>query len=76
MWLIVWAAFIVVILIPSILNPIIGTLHLARRMDFYIIMGFMFLIGLGFSTYIIARRNRKKIENIVRMNALKKEEEK
>jgi hypothetical protein len=76
MWLIVWILFIIITLIPTLLDPIIVSLDLARRMDFYIIIGFMFLIGLGFYSYSIAKKNQKKIEEIVRMSAFKKEEEK
>lgn len=73
MWLIVWGMFIIVTLIPDILNPIVSSLNLVRRMDFYIILGFMFLIGLEFYSYSIAKKNQKKIENIVREIAIKRE---
>jgi len=73
-WAIMWALFLIVTLFPEVLNPIIKTLSVSRRLDFLIIIGFLFLIGLGFSTYVIARKNRKKIEDIVRNVALKEEE--
>ena len=73
MWMIVWVLFIVVTLIPAVLDPIVGSLNLIRRMDFYIILGFMFLIGLEFYSYSIAKKNQKKIENIIREIAIKKE---
>jgi len=75
-WLIIWIIFIVITLVPNVLNPIVGSLSLARKMDFYIIIGFMFLIGLEFYSFSIAKKNQKKIEEIVRVNAIKKEEEK
>jgi hypothetical protein len=73
LWMIIWILFIMIALFPNMLNPIISSLSVSRRMDLLIIVGFMFLIGLGFSTYIVARKNRKKIENIVREIAIKKE---
>lgn len=76
MWAILWVLFIVVTLIPDLLNPIVRSLSLTRRMDFYITLGFMFVIGLGFYSYIISRKNQKRIENIVREIAIKKEGEK
>ena len=75
-WAVMWALFLVVTLFPKILDPIIASLNVSRRLDFLIIVGFLFLIGLGFSTYIVARRNRKKIEIIVRKIALKEAEKK
>ncbi len=74
-WIFLWILFVIVTLFPNLLNPIIMSLDLSRRLDFLIIVGFMFLIGLGFSTYITARKNRKRIENIIREIALKKEGE-
>lgn len=73
LWVLIWVLFIIIALFPDVLNPVISSLSVSRRLDFLIIVGFMFLIGLGFYTYIIARKNRKKIENIVREIAIKKE---
>jgi len=72
-WIFLWISFMIVTLFPNLLNPFIETLSLARRMDFYVILGFIFLIGLGFYSYRISRKNQEKIENIVREIAVKKE---
>lgn len=71
-WLILWAVFIVVTLFPAILDPILKTLSIARTLDFFIIIGFLFLIGVTFYTYTIVRKNQKKLEEIVRSMAMKK----
>jgi hypothetical protein len=73
LWMIIWILFIVVTVFPSLLNPLVESLNLVRRMDFYIIIGFMFLIGLGFYSYSVAKKNQRKIENIVREIAIKRE---
>jgi hypothetical protein len=75
-WTVMWGLFLLVTLFPNVLNPIIKTLSVSRRLDFLIIVGFLFLIGLGFSTYILSRKNRKRIEEMVRKIALGKEEQK
>ena len=72
-WAILWISFMIVVLFPNLLNPITASLSVSRKLDFLIIIGFMFLIGLGFSTYRVSRRNRKRIESIVREIAIKKE---
>ena len=74
-WIILWIIFIIVTLFPNLLNLITSSLSLTRRMDFYMIIGFMFLIGLEFYSYSISKKNQKSIEKIVRMNAFKKEGE-
>ena len=36
-----------------------------RPLDFYIILGFMFLIGFLFYTYTLIRTSQKKIDDLV-----------
>lgn len=71
-WGILWIAFLTVTLIPQITDPIIKTLQIARTMDLFIILGFMFLIAANFYTYGIVRKTQKKMENVVREIAIKK----
>jgi len=71
-WAILWTAFLVVTLIPQILNPIMEKLSIARTMDLFIILGFMFLITANFYTYGVVRKVQKRTENIVREIAIKK----
>ncbi|MBS3103271.1 DUF2304 domain-containing protein [Candidatus Woesearchaeota archaeon] len=71
-WLILWALFIVITLFPDILDPILKSLSIARALDFFIIIGFLFLIGMIFYTYTNVRANQKKLEEVVRKIALKK----
>ena len=71
-WLTLWAVFIIVTLFPIILNPILKTIGVVRALDFFIIMGFLFLIGAIFYTYAIVRKNQKRIEEIVRIIAVKR----
>ena len=71
-WLGLWILFIIVAILPQILDPIVKTLSLVRTMDFFIILGFMFLIGSFFYTYIIVRKNQNKLEEIVRKIAIER----
>lgn len=72
LWIILWAAFLIVTLIPQITDPIIKSLSIARTMDLFIILGFMFLITANFYTYGIVRKTQKKMESLVREIAIKK----
>lgn len=71
-WFVFWAAFIIIILFPRILNPVLIKLNISRTLDFFIITGFLFMIFLVVYTYIIVRKNQKKLEDVVRNMALKK----
>jgi hypothetical protein len=71
-WLCLLVVFVVITMIPKILNPLIETLNIARTMDFYIIAGFMFLIFSNYYTYSLVRINQKKIEKVVREVAIKR----
>ncbi len=65
-WTVVWGIFSVLVLVPRILDPVIATIGIGRKMDLFIVAGFIFLIGISFYTYTLVRKNQKKIEKIVR----------
>lgn len=71
-WLLVWIMFIVATSIPDLLEPVFRKLNFSRKLDVYIIGGFMFLIGVSFYTYTLTRKNQKQIEEIVRKIAFEK----
>ncbi|MBU0627933.1 MAG: DUF2304 domain-containing protein [Nanoarchaeota archaeon] len=71
-WVGLWVVFITLTLFPAILKPFLKQIGFARALDFFIVAGFMFLIGSMFYIYLLVRGNQKKIENIVRKIALEK----
>ena len=72
-WFLLWIVFILVALFPTIFDFIaLGTLNFARRMDFFIILGFMFLIGLTYKLYGQSKENKKRIERLVREISFRK----
>jgi hypothetical protein len=71
-WIVLAALFSAVALFPEILNPLVKSLSLARTMDLFIILGFMFLIIAVFYTYSLVRADQKKLEEIVRRIALER----
>ena len=73
-WVILWGIFIPISLVPQILDPLVKSLNLARTLDFFIILGFMFLLGTVFYTYLLVRKNQKRLEEIVRKTAIEKPE--
>ncbi len=72
-WMILWIFFMFVAISPSSIDYIVKEiLNLSRTMDFFVIIGFMFIIAAVFYTYTIVRRNQKKLENIVRKLAFER----
>ena len=72
-WILLWIMFIFISIMPGSLDFIVMDLiGLSRPLDFFIISGFMFLIGSTFYTYTIVRKNQNKVEEIVRKIAIEK----
>lgn len=71
-WLFLWVLFIILTLFPWLLKPLITSIGFARTMDFFIVAGFMFLIGSLFYIYLLVRGNQKRLEDIVRKMAFEK----
>lgn len=65
-WCFLWITFFIVILFPSILNPLLEILNLYRAMDLYISIGFLFFIIIIFYTYSIVRSLQQKVETLTR----------
>ena len=71
-WALFWGVFILVTLVPQVLDPVLSTLSIGRTLDFFIIVGFLFLIFVSVYTYTIVRKNQKKLEEVVRKMAMGK----
>lgn len=75
-WTALWLGFIMVALFPKILESVSQLLFFARIMDLLMIIAFMILAFLGFQNWIANRRMERKIEELVRRQALKNLEKK
>ena len=62
-------------LFPEVINPITAALKLERKLDLFIILGFMFLIAATFYSYRIVRKTQKGLEELVRQLALERAHE-
>ncbi|MBI2143962.1 DUF2304 domain-containing protein [Candidatus Woesearchaeota archaeon] len=74
-----WSAFAVLFSVisafPDIINPLLPQLKLERKLDLFIILGFMFLIASTFYSYRIVRSTQKRLEELVRQLALERAQE-
>ena len=75
-WLGLWSAFLVVTLFPAIADPIVSTLDISRKLDFFVILGILFMITAVYHTYTIVRANQRKLEDVVRAIAIEKAQKK
>ena len=71
-WVLLWSLFIIVVIFPVVLDPILKPLGVFRALDFLIMSGFLFIIAMVFYTYTLTRRTQKQVEVIVRSVAVKK----
>jgi hypothetical protein len=66
-WFGAWAIFLFITLFPTSLDFFIkDVLGFSRRLDFFIIIGFMFSLGILFYTYMVMRKTQKNVEKLVR----------
>lgn len=72
LWVIFWLIFMFISLFPTSLNFIVKSLHISRSLDLLVIVGFLFVILIGFYTYTITRKTQYKVEELVRKIAIKK----
>ncbi|MFH1052954.1 MAG: DUF2304 family protein [Candidatus Woesearchaeota archaeon] len=76
-WAILWLGFIFITLFPTQLNYFVkDVLTMQRPLDFYIILGFIIIIGTLFHTYSLVRRLQKKTDDLVSKIAIGKEDNK
>ncbi|MFH1409349.1 MAG: DUF2304 domain-containing protein [Nanoarchaeota archaeon] len=72
-WAGLWAVVLAITLFPTSLDFLVkDILDLKRPIDFFIIVGFMFVIGLIFYMYLILRKTQNRIEEVVRAIARQK----
>lgn len=70
-WFLLWCGFIGVTLFPNLLQNLTRLLFFARIMDFLMVLAFMILSYIGFNNYIANKKMEKKIEDLIRKDAIK-----
>lgn len=71
-WLVIWSGAVVVIIFPELLRVFAGKFFVTRVFDLMVIGGFVLVIAMVGSAYMRTKRLEKKMEDIVRREALKK----
>ena len=74
-WSVFALAFSGISFFPDVISPITAALRLERKLDLFIILGFMFLIAATFYSYRVVRKTQKGLEELVRQLALERAQE-
>lgn len=70
-WVVMWTAVIVIIVFPEILRKFASTFLVTRVFDLMVIGGFILVITMVSSAYLRTKKNEKKLEELVRREAIK-----
>jgi hypothetical protein len=71
-WLIMWIVAIIVIIFPELLRSFASTFLVTRVFDLMVIGGFILVISIVSVAYIRTKKLEKKLEELVRKEALDK----
>jgi hypothetical protein len=71
-WVVMWGSAIVIIVFPELLRSFANTFLVTRVFDLMVIGGFILVITMVGSSYIRTKKNEKKLEELVRREALRK----
>lgn len=72
-WQIIWLGLAVVVLFPGPTEIVIEKLHFTRAFDLLTAGGILILFGASFRNYVIVRRTDRRLEELTRKIALRKE---
>lgn len=69
-WTVLWFGFIFVTLFPNMFQSVTRLLFFTRVMDLLMVAAFMILAFIGFQNYVSNKKMEKKIEELIRKEAL------
>lgn len=72
-WLLIWIGFMILAIFPETVYGVMESLKIERTVDFFVISGFLIFSVILFRNYAIAKKNEKRIEQIVRKFAIEKD---
>lgn len=70
-WIVVWTGVAVVVVFPELLRRFATTFFVSRVFDLMVVGGFVLVISMTTSTYLRTKKLEKKLEEIVRREAIK-----
>lgn len=71
LWTIIWLIFLGIAIFPETVSPYIQSMGFSRLMDFVIVIAFVVLFALLVHNYLVVKFLQKRIEKLVREEALR-----
>lgn len=70
-WVFIWTVTIIITIFPNLLRSFAQNFFITRLFDMMVVGGFVLVIFMTAKMYVRTKRMEKKLENLVRKNALK-----
>ena len=70
-WILIWTLTVIVVIFPEILRVFSKRFFITRLFDMMVVGGFILVIFMVAKTYVRSRKMEKKLEELVRKEALK-----
>ena len=71
LWMVIWLVFLGIAIFPEAISPYIQNMGFSRLMDFVVVIAFVILFALLIHNYLVVKFLQKRIEKLVREEALK-----
>ena len=71
-WMVIWTGTIIVVVFPELLRTFASTFLFSRVFDMMVVGAFILVISMVVVAYLRTKRLEKKLEEIVRKEAIKK----
>ena len=75
-WVVIWSLTIFVVIFPELLRSFAQRFFITRLFDLMVVGGFVLVIAMVTKAYLGVKRMEKKLENLIRKEALKDVKEK
>ncbi|MCD8484191.1 DUF2304 domain-containing protein [Candidatus Woesebacteria bacterium] len=69
-WVAVWSGFILLALMPSLLQGVADALHIGRVFDLLVIIAFVIVTSITLSTRLHVLRLEEKVSRLIRLHAI------
>ena len=69
-WALLWVVYILMVIYPTSLDFFVEQLKFGRRLDFFVVFGFLFIVALVYYNYLSIHKTKRRMEILTRKIAL------
>ena len=69
-WALLWVVYILMVIYPTSLDFFVEQLKFGRRLDFFVVFGFLFIVALVYYNYLSIHKTKRRMEIMTRKIAL------